>query len=278
MEREELFVRVRNVEAILSDLRQQLLQSSAAGVFPANQGRPSIDLSSDGKMAIGRNGLNIEYRGRDSCPYGKTATQMRKAFEAIIVHHTSPDHTTDWYVQYQIDGDPARGGHFGYHFYIAPDGKILQGAPLTKRTNHVKPSGEPQRRPFGKHANNTNAIGITCSGAGRPSFQPTAQQVDFERLTAALCQTFSIDFDRIYGDGEIQTDRHETEGRSAALAMRHWAPTGGPAGLMHFAAMPDGNDDLDDSPIFELEVSASAADAEGPAIQEFDSRGGAPCS
>ncbi|QRM35416.1 peptidoglycan recognition family protein [Microvirga sp. VF16] len=272
MEREDIFARVRDAEAILSDLRRQLLPASAAGSSLAGAGRGSIDLSSDGKIAIGRNGLDIEYRGRDSCPYGNSATMSRRDFEAVIVHHTAPDHNTDWYVQYQIDGDPARGGHFGYHFYIAPDGKIIQGAPLTKRTNHVKPSNMPQRRPFGRHANNTNAIGITCVGAGRPSFQPTTQQVDsVERLTSALCQTYNINFEKIYGHGEIQTDRHATEGRSAAEIMRRWTPISGPAGAMHEATLPGENDDLDDSPIFELEMSAGLADSAAA-----DWSGGAP--
>lgn len=258
----ELLTRVQNAEAIISELRRGLVSGHAMhdGQPLGSGNRPSITLSADGKIAIGQNGLDIEYRGSDRCPYGRSATRRKQNIAAIIVHHTSPRHTTDWYVQYQIDGDASRGGHFGYHFYIAPDGRIIQGAPLTKRTNHVKPSHRSQRRDFGRHANNRNAIGITCSGAGKPVFQPTSEQLESLRaLTWALCQEFSIEFSKIYGHGEVQTDRHRTEGRSAAVEMRDWTNSDGPTGDgTPLGAESFADDELDDSPIHEVDPADCA--------------------
>lgn len=184
-------------------------------------GRPSIILSEDSTKAEGRNGLDIEYRGVKSCPYGVTATRDKKDFIAIIMHHTSPKHSTDWYVKYQIDGDRSRGGHFGYHFYISPKGKIIQGAPLTKRTNHISPSNSVRRR---REIQNTNAIGISCVGAGKPEgFSPTDKQVEAaEDLVFALCDLFDIPFSEVHGHGEVQTNRQKTEGRSIAQKVRSW--------------------------------------------------------
>jgi hypothetical protein len=184
-------------------------------------GRPSIILSEDSKKAEGVNGMEIEYRGIDSCPYGVTATKHKKNFMAIIMHHTSPKFSTDWYVKYQIDGDRKRGGHFGYHFYISPKGEIIQGAPLTKRTNHISPTASVRRR---REIQNTNAIGISCAEAGKPEgFSPTDQQiVAAENLAFALCDIFDIPFSEIHGHGEIQTNRQKTEGRSIAQKIRSW--------------------------------------------------------
>jgi hypothetical protein len=187
-------------------------------------GRPTIAISSDRKKVVGSEGLNIIYRGVDSCPYGKTASRNKKEFAAIVLHHTSPRHDTDWYVQYQIDGDRERKGHFGYHFYISPEGSIFQGAPMTKRTNHVS-SKSRVRRNIGKFASNSNSIGITCSMAGLPQgFSPTNMQVSVVYdLVFALCDTYGISFSNVFGHGEIQNNRHKTEGASLAREIRSWS-------------------------------------------------------
>ncbi len=188
-----------------------------------------LALSGDGKRLLPSGGLTIAYRGDDACPYGVTATNNRAAFAAIVLHHNSPVHTTDWYVQYQIDGDPGRGGHhFGYHIYVAPDGRIIQGAPMTKRTNHV--SGDNRvRRSIGRFANNTNAIGITCSEAGLVSgdrtvgSRPTQAQTDAVfSLVWLLCDLYGIPFSHVWGHGEIQTTRHRSEGSAQAQEIRSW--------------------------------------------------------
>lgn len=248
--------RLTALEEIIAEIRHGL-RPTATGRTSSNAA-PSVDISSDQKQAIGQNGLEIEYRGSDSCPYGRSATQNKRAFEAVVLHHTADDQSTDWYVQYQINGDPGRGGHhFGYHFYISPAGEIIQGAPLTKRTNHVKRSEHAKRYPFGRHANNTNTIGVSCVGAGKPTFQPTLEQVSAtELLVPALCAAFDIDRDHVYGHGEIQSDRHSSEGASIAKTVR--------AGTLMLTAFSGPNDDLDDYPIHEMTAS------EAPSLEDAD--------
>ena len=146
-------------------------------------------------------------------------------------------------IRYQIDGDPGRDGHFGYHFYIDPNGQVFQGAPLTKRTNHVKPLHRSERTAVGRIASNTSAIGVSCVKAG-PRYDPTPQQVATQdRLVQALAAAFGISLANVFGHGELQTDRHPDEGTREAAKIRSWA--GGVSGQEAYLA----DDDDDDAPL-----------------------------
>jgi N-acetyl-anhydromuramyl-L-alanine amidase AmpD len=189
---------------------------------------PSVTIA-EGKVCKGEGGLTIRYAGDERCPYGVDATVAKQDFKGIVIHYTGRDHDLDWYVKYQIKGDPYRQegprAHYGYHFYIGAEGEIVQGAPLTFRTNHVKVAGHAKRKQFRSDIENTNAIGITCVGAeaSDESFKATQKQEDTVRaLTRALCSVLNISFANVVGHGEIQTDRHETEGRDLAKEIRAW--------------------------------------------------------
>jgi N-acetyl-anhydromuramyl-L-alanine amidase AmpD len=189
-------------------------------------GRPSIILSEDGKVATGRDGLNIEYKGKDSSPYGIDATKAKQKFIGLIIHHTGDDHDTDWYVDYQIKGDKVRKGHFGYHFFISPEGRVVQGAPLTKRTNQISPESSVRLK-FRKEFQNTNTIGISCVGAGKTKpdrSEPTEKQkTAVYQMVFALCDLYSIPFDAVVGHGEIQSNRMAVEGLELAKTIRAWS-------------------------------------------------------
>ena len=195
---------------------------------PTLIGPLGMSLSPDGKQLSCGDSLPIEYRGKDDCPYGRSATASKAPFRAIVLHHNSPVHTTDWYVGYQIDGDHARGGHFGYHIYVAPDGRVIQGAPMSVRTNQI--SAAPQvRRDFGRFATNSNAIGISCCEAGivegdrTIGSKPTkAQNIAVFHLVWMLCDLYDIPFGHVFGHGEIQTTRHKSEGAMQAQTVRSW--------------------------------------------------------
>ena len=194
--------------------------AGSAALIP---GRPTLQIAPGGKTAVGAGGLDIIYRGDEACPYGKTASRNQRPFEGIVLHHTSPKHTTEWYVQYQIDGDGVRGGHFGYHFYVSPAGLVYQGAPLDKRTNQVSP--KPQvRNKEGAYLQNVNSIGITCARAGSDDgFNPTDdQKKQVKALVFALCDALDMPFDAVFGHGEVQKNRHWSEGRSLAEEIRGW--------------------------------------------------------
>lgn len=185
-------------------------------------GGASITLDSTGKIAIGSDGLTIEYRGSDSCPYGRSATRNKTAFSGIVVHHNDPRASTQSLIRYQLRFDAKRRGHFGYHFYVSPRGKIFQGAPLTKRTNHVSPERHVRRQDVGRNIRNENAIGISCVRAGKKTgFDPTEEQINVVKALAfALIDLYNIPRGNIFGHGEIQTNKMESEGRSLAQEIR----------------------------------------------------------
>lgn len=163
------------------------------------------------------NDLEIINKSDANCPYGKSATRYKKPFEAVVVHHTSPRFDTLWYINYQIEGDSERGGHFGYHFYVSPEGIIYQGAPMDKRTNHV--SSTAHRYSFGERAKNANAIGVVCASVnGAPT---TKQFEQAYRLIQALCNKYQISSKNVFGHGEIQSNREANEGRALAKKIRH---------------------------------------------------------
>jgi len=175
--------------------------------------------------------LPIAYWGRPDARYARIATRRRRRFRAIVVHFTlsiSPIRL----IKYQHTGDLSRGGSFGYHFYIDRKGRVLQGAPLSKRTNHVKGLGHRKRR-TGRHhwVGSHNSIGIGMVGACVTVGAGLGRQCVGEELTdeqskagqalvTALRDRYSIRCQHIYGHGELQSDRAAFEGRTLTRIMR----------------------------------------------------------
>ena len=186
-------------------------------------GQSSLRLSAAGAVALSLDGAAIHYCGQSGCDYGRLATKAKEAFAAIILHHNPPHRSRDWLMAYQINGDPTRGGHFGYHFYIEQDGVVYQGAPLTVRTNHVKGLGYRVRTDIGRIAQNSNAIGITCVGAEEPegSAPTVCQKTTTLSLVQGLFAVFGIPREHVFGHGEVQSDRHPTEGAALAQQIRN---------------------------------------------------------
>ncbi len=184
--------------------------------------RAGLRLSGDTRIALALGDRNIFYRGDAACPYGRQSTKRREPFAAIVLHHNLPHRSLQGLISYQIAGDTKRGGHFGYHFYISQDGQIVQGAPLSVRTNHIKGLGYRARKPFGEIAQNRNAIGVTCVGAERSDgSEPTESQISCSvDLVQALCGAFDISPENVFGHGEIQSDRHPAEGTHIAKLIR----------------------------------------------------------
>lgn len=156
-------------------------------------------------------GLAIRYAGDKDRPYGVQASEKAQPFKGIVFHHPGGG-SLQQAVEYGQRVDEKRGGAFGYHFYVGRDGEIVQGAPMTKRTNHMKPGGK-------SGLDNSTAIGVSLIGAEAGA---TAKQLDaVTNLGAALkAQYGSIDPRLIYGHGEIQGDKRADEGKEAAQALR----------------------------------------------------------
>ena len=102
--------------------------NTGVGKVPAGTGGPAVDAT----------GLNIDDQSDPNFGYGESATANAQPFKGIVFHHTSSDSLQNE-VAYGKTKDAKRGGAFGYHYYIGQDGKVVQGAPLDKRTNHIKP-------------------------------------------------------------------------------------------------------------------------------------------
>ncbi|MBY6068816.1 trypsin-like peptidase domain-containing protein [Leisingera aquaemixtae] len=264
-ESEALKAKALELEGLLDRVKKAIARIGGANraMSPTGwDGAMSVDGSG---VAHGSNGLVISYRGDANSPYGKSATQNQRPFNSIVLHHNSPTHSTNWLINYQIDGDMARGGHFGYHFYIDPNGEIFQGAPLTKRTNHVKRPNHAKRKAFGRIASNNGSIGVTCVKAG-PHYSPTHAQIAAQdALVTALAAAYDIPLSNVFGHGEIQSDRDHREGASQASKFRG----SGNAFSSNEAFRPD--DDLDDSALeMDLYPRPSADDGYEGAARKID--------
>jgi N-acetyl-anhydromuramyl-L-alanine amidase AmpD len=80
------------------------------------------------------------------------------------------------------------------------------------------------RKTFHPEIRNYNAIGLSCVGAGQATgSEPTSEQQQAVKVLAfALCDIFAIPFTQVVGHGEIQSNRHKTEGTKLAEEIRSW--------------------------------------------------------
>ncbi|MGI9479339.1 MAG: peptidoglycan recognition protein family protein, partial [Hyphomicrobiaceae bacterium] len=154
---------------------------------------------------------------------------------AVVVHHTSAKPVKNL-VTYGHVGDASRGGaSFGYHFYVGRDGHIVQGAPLGRRTNHIKFKTNKQRRGTAKHLWSGNTIGVSLVGGCDPLMRPdwrvwrrcSEEFVTKAQLRAglavirALQAKFEMHCAAVFGHGDLQFDRRSFEGvRLSRLARR----------------------------------------------------------
>jgi hypothetical protein len=181
-------------------------------------------------------GLDIAYWGRIDATYARRATDNKKPFEGIVFHYTEARPALQ-FIRYQHNGDDNRGGSFGYHFYCDRKGNAYQGAPLSVRTNHIKPTGHRQRKPVHRYWSSANTIGIgMVGGCWRDPYKRKAitASCDAEKLTTAQqrCGTliahalqarYGMDMGAVAGHGDLQHDRSEFEGSTLTAAIREEA-------------------------------------------------------
>lgn len=197
-------------------------------------------------------GFRVAYWGRTDATYGVRATAAKKPFEAIVFHYTE-DRPALQFIRYQHNGDDRRGGSFGYHFYCDKGGRAYQGAPLSVRTNHIKPTGHRQRKREGRYLSSSNTVGVAMVGGcwrDRHKLKPVTLSCDGERLTEAqkLCgmavahalqERFGLALDQVYGHGDLQHDRSTFEGATLTAAMKAETNSGeavNPAAMMSLGA------------------------------------------
>lgn len=171
-------------------------------------------------------GRAVVYWGDPAARYSKYATRKRRPPEAIVVHYTAAKPVKNL-VTYGHVSDGNRGGaSFGYHFYIGRDGQMVQGAPLSRRTNHIKFTTNKQRRDEAKHLWSGNTIAVTLVGGCDPLMRPrwghwrecseefvTGTQLEAGMaIIRALQAKFSLKCHEVYGHGDLQFDRESFEG------------------------------------------------------------------
>lgn len=175
-------------------------------------------------------GRHIHYWGRPDVPYGRYVTRHRAPIQYLVIHYTAPRPPLNL-IRYQHNGDDERGGSFGYHIYVDKAGNIYQGAPLSVRTNHIKPTTHRARRSGYRYASSSNSIGLTLVGACKEAHPGAAitrclrEEVTPAQLAAGLAAAravidrFGIACDRIAAHGDIQTDRAAFEGSTLRDAI-----------------------------------------------------------
>lgn len=176
----------------------------------------------------------VVYWGRPDATYSRYATRSKVSPVAIVVHFNLPRQPVNL-IRYGHAADPERGNaSYGYHFYIARDGRIMQGAPLSRRTNHVKFRTNGKRRETARHVWSGNSIGVSLVGACDPRQAPLAGhplQCGRETPTPAqlsagmaviqtLQKRFGIACKAVFGHGELQFDRQSFEGLTLSKIAR----------------------------------------------------------
>jgi N-acetylmuramoyl-L-alanine amidase len=125
-----------------------------------------------------------------------------------IIMHGDVKEDANQLVAYGRKVDPDRGFAPGYHFYIARDGTVIQGAPIDRITNHTK--GE-----------NSDSIGIIIAGADNGKMPTPAQEQAAEMLVSSLGRALGIPNRNVIGHGELQPHRRDRrEGGDVAAIIR----------------------------------------------------------
>lgn len=176
-------------------------------------------------------GVPVAYWGKPDATYGTRVTAEAQKPVAIVVHFTD-DRPATTLIRYQHNGDSDRGGAYGYHVYIDRQGRVYQGAPLSARTNHIKPAGDSHRKGVGSGLDGSNTIGISLVGACQsPALSPITYRCNDETPSAeqieaglavvkALRVRFKIRCQAIYGHGDLQNDRKSFEGLTLSRRVR----------------------------------------------------------
>jgi hypothetical protein len=131
-----------------------------------------------------------------------------------IIMHGDVNEDADALIKYGRQVDPERGFAPGYHFYIARDGTVKQGAPVDRITNHTL--GE-----------NSDSIGINIAGADEGKMPTPAQEIAAKQLIGQLQSQYNIPSGNVWGHGELQPNRrNELEGGTIARDIRAQLPEG----------------------------------------------------
>ena len=183
-------------------------------------------------------GWKVAYWGDPDAGYAKFATRRKKKPVAIVVHFTKVVPVLAVLRYGHLKDFSRGGGSYGYHFYVGRGGGIAQGAPLSKRTNHIKSKRRRQRTKTAKHLWSGNTIAVSlvggCDWLLRPKWRGSAacsaEYSTEAQLKAglavirALQERYDIPCKEVYGHGQLQTDRQNFEGGMLTRIARGTCP------------------------------------------------------
>ena len=150
-------------------------------------------------------GLTIENGIDPDAPY---MSKPRENDPTRIIMHGDVNEDADQLVEYGRKVDPNRGFAPGYHFYVARDGRVIQGAPVDRITNHTLGA-------------NSDSIGINIAGADEGKMPTPEQDAAAKKLISQLGQQYGIDPTNVIGHGELQPNRrNKLEGGNIARDIR----------------------------------------------------------
>ncbi|MBU2532249.1 MAG: N-acetylmuramoyl-L-alanine amidase [Alphaproteobacteria bacterium] len=224
-------------------------------------------------------GYDIAYWGDPTGVYSRYATRSKRLPVAIVVHHTAVKPVKSL-VQYGHVNDANRGGAFGYHFYVGRDGSIVQGAPLSRRTNHIKFMNHQKRTSVGRHLWSGNTIGVSLVGGCDPIMRPaslTLSDCSDEFITQAQLKAgldvirslqahFAMACEEVYGHGDLQVDRQNFEGLRLSRLARVVCTAEEEEAAMHLPPAPLPAPDADSAMAAGAADSAMAAGAADSAM------------
>lgn len=119
--------------------------------------------------------VKIEYAGRDNAVYSNAAAAR---IQEIVFHDPGDNNCNNMeglvaLGQRVNERGVCGGSSCGYHFYVGVDGRIVQGAPMNRRTNHMP-------------GHNSQGIGISLICAGPKTNLPGPQVQATIGLSEAL--------------------------------------------------------------------------------------------
>ena len=177
-------------------------------------------------------GVTVAYWGR---PTAKFSREASRKIRTIVVHYPAVGARARLPDMAQRLVDHLHRTCLGYHFYVDRNGRVVQGAPLNRRTCHVKPPGHIVRRSTAPgYIRNGNSVGISLIGACDPSrtnpgghkwncrreWITPAQWAAAIATIKALQDRFQLPCNAIIGHGELQTDRNHFEGQLLTQAIK----------------------------------------------------------
>lgn len=153
---------------------------------------------------------------------------MRNGTKGLTMHHTGGNGTPQDVIKTlneRAASNPAKYGNLGAQYIMDKEGNIFQAAPDGARVSHMRPG-----QGMGAGLDNSNTIGMEVIGANDAAINPK-QIAAGQAWINQMRQKYPEIGNNVFGHGEINSHKQETEGTSIVNAWRQsqGMPTNGAA-------------------------------------------------